>query len=191
MPVPPIPSPAQPVPEAHPESVNGRLANNLDTHRAEIMEEWLNRVGKDPLIPTESLTLEQVRDHLPQLFDDLTETLRRYGDENVAEQAEKDGEEHGAARWRQGFQLTEMLREIMHLRAILIRRLGLFEENNLDFGVVARLFVTTTLHGFLDRMGINATEQFLTQGLHERGRDQEEADSRPVTWASGSDKLQG
>lgn len=177
MPVPPISPSDQPVPEAHPESVNGRLANNLDMHRAEIMEEWLNRVGKDPLIPTESLTLEQVRDHLPQLFDDLTETLRRYGDENVAE---IDGEEHGAARWRQGFQLTEMLREIMHLRAILIRRLGLFEENNADFGVVARLFVTTTLHGFLDRVGINATEQFLTQGLHERERGQEDDDKSPM-----------
>lgn len=163
------PSPPQESkPEANPESVNGRLAKSLDLQRNEIISEWLDRVRKDPAIPTESLTLEQVRDHLPQLFDDLTETLNRYGSEVVAEQAEKDGEEHGAARWQQGFQLPEMLRELMHLRSILIHRLGLFESTNEDFGMVARLFVTTTLHGFLDRMGINATEQFLTQGLHER-----------------------
>jgi len=180
----PIPSVSPPVPEAHPESVNGRLATSLDAQREEIMEEWLQRVGKDPLIPTESLTLEQVRDHLPQLFDDLTDTLRRYGDENVAEQSEKDGEEHGAARWHQGFQLPEMLRELMHLRAILIRRLGLFEEHNEDFGMAARLFVTTTLHGFLDRMGINATEQFLTQGLHEREDSPRVEESRPMTWGT-------
>ena len=161
-------APVESVPEAHPESVNGRLAKTLNSDRQDIIKEWLDRVRRDPSIPTESLTLEQVRDHLPQLFDDLTNTLRRYGSEAVAEQSEKDGEEHGAARWQQGFQLPEMLRELMHLRAILIHRLGLFESNNEDFGMVARLFVTTTLHGFLDRMGINATEQFLTEGLHQR-----------------------
>jgi hypothetical protein len=160
--------PPESKPPAHPDSVNGRLANSLDSQRNDIINEWLDRVRKDPAIPTESLTLEQVRDHLPQLFDDLTETLNRYGSKVVAEQSEKDGEEHGASRWKQGFQLPEMLRELMHLRSILINRLGLFESSNEDFGIAERLFVTTTLHGFLDRMGINATEQFLTHGLHER-----------------------
>ncbi|MEQ1841399.1 MAG: RsbRD N-terminal domain-containing protein [Verrucomicrobiales bacterium] len=163
-------SPEESKPSAHPDSVNGRLARSLESQRNDIISEWLELVRKDPDIPTESLTLEQVRDHLPQLFDDLTDTLNRYGSEAVAEKSERDGEEHGAARWQQGFQLPEMLRELMHLRSILIHRLGRFESNNEDFGMVARLFVTTTLHGFLDRMGINATEQFLTQGLHERDR---------------------
>lgn len=181
MSTPPLPPPVKSESEeAHPESVNGRLAKTLNLQRVEIINEWLIRVGKDPLIPTESLTLEQVRDHLPQLFDDLTKTLSRYGDTGVAEQSERDGEEHGAARWQQGFQLPEMLRELMHLRAILIRRMGHFEENNEDFGMVARLFVTTTLHGFLDRMGINATEQFLTQGLQEREDAPKAEDLRPV-----------
>lgn len=156
--------------QAHPDSVNGRLAETLDSQRNDIINEWLDRVRKDPAIPTDSLTLEQVRDHLPQLFDDLTETLKRYGSEVVAEQAEKDGEKHGSARWEQGFELPEMLRELMHFRTILIHRLGLFEAGNEDFGMVARTFVTTTLHGFLDRMGINATEQFLTQGEKPTGK---------------------
>lgn len=155
--------PQKPQPDAHPDSVNGRLAETLDSQRNDIITEWLNRVRKDPAIPTDSLTLDQVRDHLPQLFDDLTETLKRYGSEVVAEKAEKDGEKHGSARWEQGFELPEMLRELMHLRTILIHRLGLFEAENEDYGMVARNFVATTLHGFLDRMGINATEQFLTQ----------------------------
>ncbi len=149
--------------KAHPDSVNGRLAETLDSQRDAIINEWLERVRKDPFIPTDSLTLDQVRDHLPQLFDDLTQTLTRYGSDVVAEQSERDGEQHGIARWQQGFELPEMLRELMHLRAILIHRLGLFEASNEDYGMVARFFVTTTLHGFLDRMGINATEQFLAQ----------------------------
>lgn len=154
--------------EAHPDSVNGRLAKSLDSQRHDIIDEWLDRVHEDPVIPTDSMTLLQVKDHLPELFDDLTDTLSRYGSDVVAEQSEKDGEKHGTQRWQQGFELTEMLRELMHLRHILINRLGLFEADNEDFGMVSRLFVTTTLHGFLDRMGINATEQFLTQGVQEK-----------------------
>jgi len=159
---------AESKPKAHPDSVNGRLAKTLEAQRDDIINEWLDRVRNDPAIPTDSLTLEQVRDHLPQLFDDLTQTLSRYGSDAVADQSERDGEEHGSARWKQGFELPEMLREVMHLRSILIHRLGVFETSNEDFGLVARLFVTNTLHKFLDRMGINATEQFLTQGLYER-----------------------
>lgn len=184
MSTPPIPPSSNAEKEAHPESVNGRLARTLDSQRSEIIGEWLTRVGKDPLIPTDSLTLDQVRDHLPHLFDDLTDTLRRYGDAEVADQSEKDGEEHGAARWQQGFQLPEMLRELMHLRAILIHRLGMFEEHNEDFGMVARLFVTTTLHGFLDRMGINATEQFLTQGLQEREDSPQPEGNQKMQWGT-------
>ena len=148
---------------AHPNSVNGRLASSLDLQRNDIINEWLRRVQNDPSIPTESLTLVQVRDHLPELFNDLTETLNRYGSEIVAEQSKKDGKKHGSSRWQQGFQLPEVLREIMHLRAILIYRLGVFEAGNEDYGMAARLFVTTTLHRFLDQMGIDATEQFLKQ----------------------------
>lgn len=153
---------------AHPDSDNGRLARSLDPQRDDIINEWLYRVGKDPAIPTESLSLEQVRDHLPQLFDELTQSLKQYGSEQVAEQSENDGEEHGSARWQQGFELPEMLRELMHLRSILIRRLGDFESSNEDFGMVARLFVTTTVHGFLDRMGINATEAYLSHQIENK-----------------------
>lgn len=174
-------TPLESNPKAHPDSVNGRLAESLDSQRKDIINEWLERVRKDPAIPTDSLTLEQVRDHLPQLFDDLTKTLSRYGSEVVAEQSEKDGEEHGSARWEQGFELPEMLRELMHLRSILINRLGLFEANNEDFGMVARLFVTTTVHGFLDRMGINASEQFLTNGSNEREVEANASSQKQIT----------
>lgn len=153
---------------AHPNSVNGRLADNLDAQREAIVNEWLTRVRGDSTIPTDSLTTPQLKDHLPQLFDDLVSTLRRYGSEAVAEKSESDGEEHGATRWQQGFELPEMLRELMHLRTILIYHLRVFEEHNEDFGMAARLFVSSTLHRFLDEMGIDATKQFLTQGVLEQ-----------------------
>ena len=132
------------------------------------MNEWLERVRNDPAIPTGTLTTAALKDHLPQLFNDLTETLRRYGSEPVAEQSEKDAETHGAVRWQQGYDVAELLREIKHLRAILIYHLSVFEETNQEFGMGARLFVASTLHRFLDELGIDATTQFLNEAIQER-----------------------
>ena len=148
--------------EAHPDSVNARFANHLALQKEAIIADWLERVRGDPaIIPTESLNTVALKNHLPQIFDDLTDTLRRYGSETVAEQAVRDAEEHGATRLRQGYELPEMLRELKQLRAVLIREVRAFEDMNPDDGMAARLFISTTLHAFLDEMAIDATEEYL------------------------------
>ncbi len=167
--MPEIPPTASPNTQAHPDSVNGRLADSLLAQKEAIISEWLQRVHTDPAIPSEALTTSQLRDHLPQLLDGLTETLRRYGSDPVAEKAEKDAETHGAVRWQQGYDVAELLREIKHLRAILIYHLNVFEATNEEFGMAARLFVTSTLHSFLDEIGIGATAQFLAEAIRARG----------------------
>ena len=144
-------------------SVNGRLADYLSTQKDNIMNDWLERVRHDPEISSETLSIAALKNHLPELFDDMIETFRSYGSEDVAEQAVKDAALHGITRWRQGFHLKEVLRELMHLRAGLIYHLCQFEEANEDFGVAARFFVLTTLHRFLDDLGMDACEQFLTE----------------------------
>lgn len=153
-------------PEAHPESVNGRFADYLATKKEEILVEWLKLVRSDPaIIATENLDTIALKNHLPQIFDDLIDTLRRYGCEVVAGQAVKDAEEHGATRLEQGYQLTEMLRELKQLRKVLIYQLCTFEDRNPDDGMAARLFISTTLNGFLDEMAIDATEEYLGSQL--------------------------
>ena len=62
---------------------------------------------------------------------------------------------------RQGYELSEMLREIKHLRAILILHIRLFEEQNPDHDLPTRLILSTSLHSFLDQLMIDATEEFL------------------------------
>ena len=146
------------VTEAHPDSVNGRLANFLCARKEEIIRAWMSRVRADPSIPSETLTTNQLRDHLPRLFDDLADTLRRYGSDTAAA---SDADKHGAERWQQGYNVGELLREIMHLRATFIYHLRIFEELHPDFGMAARLFANSAVHEFLDRMAIDATERFL------------------------------
>lgn len=152
--------------EAHPDSVNGRLADYLATKKQAILTEWRERArGDKKIMATSSLSVTALTNGLPKIFDDLVDTLRRYGSESVAGQAVRDAEEHGATRQQQGYELPEVLRELMHLRAILIYHLRAFEDLNPDDGMAARLFTSTTLHAFLDAMAIDATEEYLWSKL--------------------------
>lgn len=149
-------------PVADSESVNGRLADFFCGRKEEMIKAWMARLQRDPAIATESLNTNQLRDHLPRLFDDLADLLRRYSSEDVLQRTERDAEKHGAERWHQGFSLPALLREIMHLRGIFIYHLRVFEEMHADFGTAARLFAHSTVHQFLDHMAIDATQQFLS-----------------------------
>ncbi len=159
-------SPITPPPETTPASVNVLLADHLCAHKEGIINEWLERVhGDTAIIASERLNKDALKNHLPEIFDDLTETLRFYGSEAVAEQSVKDAGEHGATRLRQGYELPEMLRELMQLRAILIYHMRQFEDLHSEFGVASRLFISTTLHRFIDEMMIDATDEYLWSQL--------------------------
>ena len=101
-------------------SVNEQLADFLYRRREEMIRAWMARVQADPAIPAESLTTKELRNHLPTLFNDLRDTLKRYGSGEVSDRASRDAEKHGAERWQQGYDLPQLLREIMHLRAVFI-----------------------------------------------------------------------
>ena len=159
-------SPIIPKPGVLADSVNVMLADYLGMQKTAIISEWLKRVRDDAAITlTETLTTRALTNHLPEIFEDLIDTLRRYGSEAVAEQSVKDAEEHGATRLQQGYELPEMLREILHFRAILIYHLRHFEDLNPEFGMASRLFISTALHRFLDEMMIDATEEYLWSQL--------------------------
>ena len=143
------------------DSVNGRLADFLYARKEEIVRAWMARVQADHALPAESLTANQLRDHLPHLIDDLVDILRRYGTEDTTRRLIRDAEKHGAERWQQGYDPPQLLREVMHLRAVFIYHLRVFEETYAEFGTAARLFAHTTVHQFLDELAIDATERFL------------------------------
>ncbi len=139
-----------------------RVSAYLHEQKESILSEWMERVRADPAISaTNILNTVAVRNHLPEIFNDLTASLRRIGSVTATNQACKDAEEHGAARMEQGYELSEMLREIKHLRAIIIRHLRIFDDQNRELELPVRVVISTTLHAFLDQLMIDATEEFL------------------------------
>src|SRR5450755_2491125 len=124
--------------EPRPESVNNRLASYLAEYKDGIINEWMDRVRKNTAIKTGRLNVPALKDHLPELFDDLIEALRCYPDEGSFDQIRRDSVTHAVERWRQGYDLAEFMREIADLRTVFIYHLRLFEELHADFGMVPR-----------------------------------------------------
>jgi hypothetical protein len=168
-----LPAPETPLvkAEASPTSVNGRLVYYLDAEKQTIMTDWMERVRCDSgILMTETLNTVALKNRLPHIFDDLMDTLRLHDSLAVAEQTGKDAAQHGATRMRQGYEVAEMLREIKHLRALLIHHMRAFEDLNPEDGTVAGVLTSVTVHSFLDEMAISATEQYLSlqANRHER-----------------------
>ena len=143
------------------DSVNARLAAFICSRKEEMIRAWLGRVTTDVAVPSATLTTNQLRNHLPRLFDDLADIIREYNSEGAVLRAGRDAAKHGVERWDQGFSLIDLLREIAHLRGVFIYHLRVFEELHAEFGTAAQLFAITTVHRFLDELAIDATEQFL------------------------------
>ena len=141
-------------------TVTSRLADYFSANREAIIHEWSGRMAADPALPTAGLSERALIDHLPQIFSDLTQTLRQYGSEAVAEQSGRDAEKHAEVRWQQGFSMTSLLREFHHLRAVLTEQVAGFEKLHADFAMAPRVFALSTINGFLDAMMTEVCGQF-------------------------------
>jgi hypothetical protein len=120
------------------------------------------------------------------LLDELNETLRYYRSAGVTVKESGNPRKHGTSAWQQGYQLSEVMRELKHFRALLIYHLRLFEDLHQDHGMAAMLFVASVSHGFLDDLVINITDEFLSAQLDVneekwRRRVQRSGDSPPPT----------
>lgn len=150
-------------------SVNTDIADFLEKQKEDILTEWRQRVRTDSsILPSKSLNQAALTNHLPQIFDALCATIRQYRSSLIAEQAVKDAREHGAIRWRQGYELSEVMRELKHLRSILIYHQRAFENLHQDNGMAAMLFVSTILHRFMDEIVIEATEEYVASLLSQK-----------------------
>jgi signal transduction histidine kinase len=87
------------------------LAVLIENRRQELLSYWLNKIT---LLPgARELNRSQVRDHVPELLNELAETLRSG---STAPQLASNTIEHGVQRWKVGFDITEVVAEYHILR---------------------------------------------------------------------------
>ena len=105
-----------------PQAFLGQLAAYLDQQREVITQSWMEAARGNPDIPgAETLAPEELRDHLPHIFDDFLATLRTGGGEAARDDSKRDARTHGHFRWEQHYRLDEVLRELNIIRRMILR----------------------------------------------------------------------
>jgi len=115
------------------------FAEHLRTHQSAITEAWVQAVkGDREIASSQKLTLSELADHLPALFNDLIEYLESSATEGTRERVRQEAQRHGNQRWKQGYRLVELLRELGTIQRLLLRR-GLhdFLQLHPEFGADA------------------------------------------------------
>lgn len=96
------------------------LKNGQET----IVRTWTEKVTADRRVESdERLSYLQLVDHIPQIVEELHDAL---GDANGRGSALIQGREHGRQRWRQGYELKEVVRELTLLRVTLFEFIELY-----------------------------------------------------------------
>jgi hypothetical protein len=96
------------------------LKNGQET----IVRTWTEKVTADRRVQSdEHLSYLQLVDHIPQIVEELHDAL---GDANGVPTALTEGREHGRQRWRQGYELKEVVRELTLLRVTLVEFIELY-----------------------------------------------------------------
>ena len=96
------------------EEISRLLKNGQET----IVRDWTERVATDRRINSDArLSYIQLIDHIPQIVEELQFALVA---EPPAVGMLHEGREHGRQRWRQGYELKEVVRELTLLRATLV-----------------------------------------------------------------------
>jgi RsbT co-antagonist protein rsbRD N-terminal domain len=123
------------------------------------LQSWIVAVDRHPSISTsDNLTYTQLLDYLPELCAELAALLKQPNAKDIKREARHDARAHGWKRWRQGYKLGELIREIF-----LIRRnfndiwLKAFAAINVGFDVDAQNAARRVVECFFDNVIIEAT----------------------------------
>jgi hypothetical protein len=93
------------------EELSRLLQHGSDT----IVRTWTEKVLSDKRVCSDArLTYAQLLDHIPQIVEELGLAL---ANEQQEARTLEEGRQHGRQRWRQGYDLKEVVRELTLLRA--------------------------------------------------------------------------
>jgi hypothetical protein len=142
------------------------LSNFLSERRQQIITDWMLNVQRDRNVPAaDELSSIQLKDHVPQILDELNRTLDDAFSREIHERAAWHAAAHGHLRWHQHYDIAQLIREISSLRMVLIYRLAEFQDKHCaNYSAEIGLFAMVVVHSFFDRMMRISVEQFVATG---------------------------
>src|SRR6185503_14613406 len=113
---------------------------------------------------SDNLTYAQLLDHLPELCTELAALLKHPNAQEIKQEAKQDARAHGWKRWRQGYKLEELIREICLIRRNFIDTwFRAFAAKDARFDVDAQNTARRVVESFFDNVIIEATVQFVEE----------------------------
>ncbi len=133
----------------------GRL---LASGSEQIVRDWTEKVMSDRRVQSDAqLSYMQLIDHVPEIIAELKTAMQN----GMALEEVDEGRKHGRQRWRQGYELKEVIRELILLRATLLEFLetyrGAMQQQSLD--QLARAY--RKINGFMDEELYKTVEAYL------------------------------
>lgn len=89
--------------------------------------------GDVDLVEADKLTYQQLADHLPEILEGLCAALDVEDLERVEPAIESDARRHGVVRWRQGYRIEELVRELDLFHQVLADALQEFADSDSTF----------------------------------------------------------
>lgn len=107
------------------------FANHLRANQVNLTERWMKAVFHDTeLTDADRLTYEQLSDHVPNILEELCSALEEQDFDSVEPAIERNARKHGKLRWRQGYRIDELVRELDLFRQMLTGQIVEFSESH-------------------------------------------------------------
>jgi signal transduction histidine kinase len=111
-----------------------KFADFVREQRTRLTAQWMKTVfGDVDLVEADKLTYQQLADHLPEILEGLCLALDVEDLERVEPAIERDARKHGLVRWRQGYRIEELVRELDLFHQVLADALEEFAEQDSTF----------------------------------------------------------
>ncbi|WNC92398.1 sensor histidine kinase [Paraburkholderia sp. FT54] len=105
------------------------FATQLRLQQVDLTERWMKAVFHDAeLTDSDRLTYEQLADHIPNILDEICSVLENQDLDHVEGAIERDARLHGKLRWKQGYRIDELVRELDLFRQMLHGAIVEFSE---------------------------------------------------------------
>ena len=109
------------------------LADHLQARRNDVLSAWRKAIQRDPALTTsDSLPRADLYDHIPALLSTFEKQLRKgpRSTETYEDIAQAPAAAHGLQRWKQGYNLREVTRELGKLNEIVVAELESYDDKN-------------------------------------------------------------
>ena len=151
------------------------LAAHLAGQRDTIMDAWRSKVIADPQLTTgDTLPNVQLNDHLPALLQDFERSLLARDSDTraaTANEHQDDAAAHGLHRWQQGFDLSEVSRELGRLNECVVVALDQCAHMRADISQAALAQARAVWAGMYSvALGASTAQYFKLQQIEAAGQ---------------------